>query len=231
MDDNQVINKIRRVINYIVKNGLIIPVLWYDNNNSAMGAITNIIIDPPDHVKIKFDKNVSQLPEIGIPIILRTHLFLTPITAVATQKDKNGYFRLENIQFFQVINNKRKYPRFTLKSTIEGEMMIGHSVFTVNIIDISKDGIGFVINTEKQLGGSTGKRILLQLRIKKELVKINGDIVWINRSAKSEYMGGAILYPSLREMDMMSEIMLNNVYDAEMDLLNIMANCEEENKA
>ncbi len=101
--------------------------------------------------------------------------------------------------------------------------MIGNSIFSIEINDISKDGIGFILPSERNMMGLIGKSGFIQLNYKNNLTRINGNIVWVNRFSENKYVGGMVLYTTNKDKDIITDIIFENIYIAEKEIFKLIS--------
>ena len=223
---------IKKVVEYSKLNKHHIQALWFGEENRSCGGILSDINIENSICSLKFKDKILNTPSAGDFLILRVFFLFAPISAKIKNINDDRSMNIEELSFITLKNNKRRYPRFILNKNIETQMMIGNHVYTVEINDISKDGIGFIFSSEKSMSGLAGKSGFIQLNYNNVLLRISGDIVWINRFSRNEYIGGMLLYTNNQDKDIITDIIFDNIFKIENELFKFIsfATCGEKGK-
>ncbi|MDA8401686.1 MAG: PilZ domain-containing protein [Deltaproteobacteria bacterium] len=220
---------IKKVIEYSKVNNHQIQALWFGEENSSCGGILSDINLENSVYSIKFKNKIMHIPSAEDFLILRVFFLFAPISGKVKKVNDDKSLIIDNLSFVKLKNNKRRYPRFILNDSIETQMMIGNHVFSIEINDISKDGIGFIFSSERSMLGLAGKSGFIQLNYNNILLRISGDIVWINRFSRNEYIGGMLLYTNNQDKNIITDIIFENIFKIESELFRFMSfvSCED----
>ena len=55
------------------------------------------------------------------------------------------------------------------------------------------------------------------------LLRISGEIVWINRFSQNEYIGGMMLYPNNQDKDIITDIIFDNIFTIESEIFKFIS--------
>jgi hypothetical protein len=214
---------IKRVIEYVKVNNHEVQALWFGEENNSCGAILSVTENQSSGCVIKFKEKIVNMPAPGNFLILRVFFLFAPILGRIKKINNDKSVHIDELSFVTMKNNKRRYPRFLLRNQIESQMMIGNHVHTVKINDISKDGIGFLFSSEKSMMGLAGKSGFIQLNYNNILLRVSGNIVWINRFSQNEYIGGMMLFPNNQDKDIITDIIFDNIFTIESEIFKFIS--------
>ena len=220
---------IKKVIEYSKANKHKIQALWFGEENRSCGAILSDINMESLTCSLKFKDSILHTPREGDFLILRIFFLFAPISGrIKTVKGDKSII-IDELSFITLKNNKRRYPRFIMGEPLETQMMIGNHVYSIEINDISKDGIGFIFSSERSMSGLAGKSGFIQLNYNSMLLRISGDIVWVNRFSRNDYIGGMLLYTNNQDKDIITDIIFDNIFKIENELFKFISfvTCEE----
>ena len=214
---------IKRIIEYVKVNNHDVQALWFGEENHSCGAILSVTENQNSGCVVKFKEKIVNMPTPNNFLILRVFFLFAPILGRIKKINNDKSVVIDELSFVTMKNNKRRYPRFLLRNQIEAQMMIGNHVYTVEINDISKDGIGFLFSSEKSMMGLAGKSGFVQLNYNNMLLRISGDIVWINRFSQNEYIGGMMLFPNNQDKDIITDIIFDNIFTIESEIFKFIS--------
>lgn len=214
---------IKKIAGYIQEKKHKVQVLWFGNDNVSCGAILTDFKDEKSSIELVFDDKVLHMPKAGSFIILRVFFLFSPISGQVKSANGGKSIIVDNLSFIKLKTNKRRYPRFMLYESLEAQLMTGNRISSIYINDVSKDGIGFVVSSEKSMLGLAGKSGFIQLNYRDVVARINGSIVWINRFAANHYIGGMVLYTTNKDKDVITDIIFENVYFIEQELFKFLS--------
>lgn len=223
---------IKKVVEYSKANNHKIQALWFGEENRSCGGILSDINMESSICSLKFKDNILHTPREGDFLILRVFFLFAPISGKIKTVNGDKSIIIDELSFITLKNNKRRYPRFIMGKPMETQMMIGNHVYSIEINDISKDGIGFIFSSERSMSGLAGKSGFIQLNYNNMLLRISGDIVWINRFSRNEYIGGMLLYTNNQDKDIITDIIFENIFKIENELFKFISfvACEENKK-
>jgi hypothetical protein len=218
---------ILKAVEYAKENNHQIQALWFGEEKHSCGAILSDIKLENSVCHLKFNDKILNTPGLGDFLILRVFFLFAPISGKVKKIYDDKSIVIEKLSFIKLKNNKRRYPRFILYENIETLLMVGNRVLSIQMNDISKDGIGFIFSSERSMLGLAGKSGFIQLSYKNVSLRISGDIVWVNRFSQNEYIGGILLYTSNQDKDIITDIIFENIFNIETELFKFIsyANC------
>jgi len=214
---------IKKVLEYSKINNHKIQALWFGEENRSCGAILSDINTESSTCSLKFKDNILHMPQVGDFLILRVFFLFSPISGKIKSVNGDKSVAIEGLNLITLKNNKRRYPRFIMSQPLETQMMVGNHVYSIEINDISKDGIGFIFSSERSMTGLAGKSGFIQLNYNNMLFRISGDIVWINRFSRNEYIGGMLLYTNNQDKDIITDIIFDNIFKIENELFKFIS--------
>jgi len=220
---------IKKVMEYSRANNHKIQALWFGEENRSCGAILSDINIEGSTCSLKFRDNILHMPRVGDFLILRVFFIFSPISGKIKSVNDDKSFTIEGLNLTTLNNNKRHYPRFIMSKPLETQMMVGNHVYSIEINDISKDGIGFIFSSERSVSGLAGKSGFIQLNYNNMLFRISGDIIWINKFSQNEYIGGMVLYTNNQDKDIITDIIFDNIFKIENEIFKFISfvGCEE----
>ena len=188
-----------------------------------LGAILTVIENKNTECVVKFREKIVNIPSPNNFLILRVFFLFAPILGRIKKINNDKSVIVDQLSFVAMKNNKRRYPRFLLQNKIEAQIMIGNHVYGIEINDLSKDGIGFLFSSDKSMMGLAAKSGFVQLNYNNTLLRISGEIVWINRFSQNEYIGGMMLYPNNQDKDIITDIIFDNIFTIESEIFKFIS--------